>query len=67
MFFLLIKLFVVSFYGLRLSIKDLFCDTIEQICRRIKGNRNTKENLHIEHKKLCNISNFELYYTKTFI
>lgn len=30
----------------RLCIKHLFYDTIEQICRHIKGYRNTKENLH---------------------
>lgn len=29
----------------RLSLKGVFCDTIEHICQRIKGYTNTKGNL----------------------
>jgi len=35
----------------RLSIKRLFYDTIEQICRRIKGYTNTKENTFSTERK----------------
>lgn len=40
----------------RLSLKGVFCDTIEHICQRIKGYTNTKGNLNDWAWKYCDVN-----------